>query len=317
MSSSPQVSILVPTYNRRRLLLEALNSILKQSYTDFEVIVVDNCSPDDTEAAVRSLRDERVVYVRNEVNVGPVNNHNRALRLARGKYVYFFSDDDIMLEHNLARKVEIFEKYPSVGLVHSNINTIDGEGNTISTGHWALGDIQQLMTNQPQMPQATAFDLLYNRWNFLAMPTVVVRREILQQNRLEMNNQLKYLYDWDLWMKVSLKTDFYYLDEVLVLYRAHATNDSNAFNSKLLFKEISLSKLGLLNLFDQDSLHGWDYLNEVSELVKKQLKATNRYESYWHVKSLPMRNFLKENFSGATVELLRKIRYGKLFSASK
>ncbi|RZJ86402.1 MAG: glycosyltransferase, partial [Hymenobacter sp.] len=218
--TSPQVSILVPTYNRRRLLLDALTSILKQSYTDFEVIVVDNCSPDDTEAAVSSLRDERIVYVRNEVNVGPVNNHNRALRLARGKYVYFFSDDDVMLEHNLSRKIAIFEQHPTVGLVHSSINTIDGEGAVISEGHWALGDIQQLMTSQPLMPQATAFDLLYNRWNFLSMPTVIVRREILQQNRLEMNNQLKVLYDWDLWLKVALKTDFYYLNEVLVLYRA-------------------------------------------------------------------------------------------------
>jgi glycosyltransferase involved in cell wall biosynthesis len=317
MPSSPQVSILVPTYNRCRLLLDALTSILKQSYTDFEVIVVDNCSPDGTEAAMRSLRDERIVYVRNEVNVGPVNNHNRALRLARGKYVYFFSDDDVMLEHNLARKVEVFEKYPSVGVVHCSINTIDGEGNTISTGHWALGDLQQAMTSQPLMPQATAFELLYNRWNFLAMPTVVVRREVLQQNRLEMNNQLKYLYDWDLWLKLALKTDFYYLDEVLVLYRAHATNDSNSFTPKVLFKEMTLSKLGMLNLFNQDAtLHGWDYLAEVGKLVKKQLKAVNRYESHWHVKSQPVRSFLIKNFSGTTVELLRKIRYGKLFSSS-
>lgn len=311
-STTPQVSVLVPTYNRRRLLLETLTSILNQSYTDLEVIVVDNCSTDDTTAAVAAITDPRLIYVRNEVNVGPVNNHNRALRLAKGKYLCIFSDDDVMLEHNLARKVEVLEQNPSVGLVHSDMNTIDGEGQPIG-GHWvswypSLRKTYAMLLEKPIMKQATAFDLLYNQRNFISMPTVLVRADLIRQNRLELNNQLHLLYDWDLWLKVALKTDFYYLNEVLVLYRLHASNDSQNFNPQVYYRELMLAKLGALNLFNKYDLHGRDYVAEVSASTREQLKAFELGETYAQEKIRLFKRFLKKTLPKSAVEQLKKKR---------
>lgn len=309
---TPQISILVPTYNRRQLLLEGLRSILNQSYTDFEVVVVDNCSSDDTTEVVAALNDPRIVYLRNDMNIGPVNNHNRALRTARGKYIYFFSDDDVMLPDNLLRKVQVLEQNPSVGFVHSDFKRIDGDGNITGEHHWAsdyapLARIYQLLLKEPLMVQATAFRELYYGWNFIGMPTVMVRASVLRENRLEMNNQLNYLYDWDLWLKLALKTDFYYLNEVLVLYRLHTNNDSRAFNSQVYFREMMLSKLGMLNLFHQTALHGRNYPAELSTLIKRQLKDVKFYETYVKEQVRHFRGYLKRTLPENTVQRLKRL----------
>lgn len=310
MASSPQVSILVPTYNRRRLLVETLSSILMQSYTDFEVIVVDNCSTDGTEEEIAKIKDGRIIYIKNEVNVGSVNNYNRALRYARGEFIYFFSDDDIMLDNNLARKVTILKQYSSVGLVHSDMNTINGEGE-VGGGHWvawfpALQKIYQLLVRQPLMKQEKAFELLYKYWNFISMPTVLVRAEVLRQNRLEFNNQLTLLCDWDLWLKMALKADFYYLNEVLVSYRLHSSNDSHNLNPQTYYRELMLVKLGTLNLFNKYDIHERDYVAQVSSMVKRQIKEHGFGETYAQEKIRLFKGYLKRNLPEFAVARLKQ-----------
>ncbi|RYE12500.1 MAG: glycosyltransferase, partial [Rickettsiales bacterium] len=244
---NPTVSILVPTYNRSALLKKALVSILGQSFSDYEIIVVDNCSSDDTEEIVASLRDNRIRYHKNDINIGPIGNHNIALLLSKGKYVYTFSDDDIMMPNNLESKVKILETHNNVGLVHSNISVIN-ENNDVISEHWAYNmKVGHRLKLEPLMTGSEAYKYLYREWNFISMPSVLIRKSILDSHRLWFNNQLNYLVDYDLWIKIAKIADFYYINEALVSYRTHSNNESSALTNNIYYKELTLIKISLLS----------------------------------------------------------------------
>src|SRR5437016_5697097 len=91
---TPRVTFVVPCYKLGHLLAECLKSILAQTYRDFEVLVMDDCSPDDTAEVARSFHDPRVKHIRNEPNLGHLRNYNRGLDLAEGEYIWLVSADD-------------------------------------------------------------------------------------------------------------------------------------------------------------------------------------------------------------------------------
>jgi glycosyltransferase involved in cell wall biosynthesis len=116
---TPSVSVLIPTYNRSWGLARAAKSVLAQTFTDFELVVTDDASPDDTEAVARSFDDPRVVYRRNPANLGVPGNWGAALQLARGKYVCFLMDDDHYDPTFLASRVAVLESEPDLTAVFS------------------------------------------------------------------------------------------------------------------------------------------------------------------------------------------------------
>src|SRR4051812_49422897 len=119
MTSQPAVTVAIPTFNRAALLREAIASVLSQTFGDFEVIVSDNASVDQTADMVASFADKRLRYHRNTTNLGLVGNLNRCLSLARGTYITVIHDDDRMLPTNLERKVAALQRNPRLGFVHS------------------------------------------------------------------------------------------------------------------------------------------------------------------------------------------------------
>lgn len=309
----PQVSVLVPTYNRRLLIQDTIASILTQTFQDFEIVITDNCSPDDTQQVVAAINDPRIIYVKSAFNTGPVNNYNRALRLARGKYVYVFSDDDIMVPENLALRVAIMEQYPSVGLVHSDISVIDGNGKVTAPNHWAarhpgMSEMWKEVVSKPLMDKSRAFHYLYHHWNFISMPAVLVRRELLLKHGIEFNNQLRYICDWDLWLRIAQFSDFYYIDKPLVAYRIHASNDARTLTSKLYLRELIVSKLGFLNLYNRLDLHKKNYLSGIERLAKQQLVYAGENETFFEEKAQVLRSYLKKNLAPSSLEWLKKLR---------
>jgi len=112
------VSILIPTYNRANLLKRAIESALKQSYDNIEIIVSDNCSTDDTKEVVSKFMDNRIRYFRNERNLGPILNWRLSLKIAKGYLSVILSDDDYFLdEQYIENVVKLFNRYHSVNLV--------------------------------------------------------------------------------------------------------------------------------------------------------------------------------------------------------
>ena len=245
MYTDPTVSVLVPTYNRSEFLKLAIESILRQDYDDYEIVITDNCSTDNTAEVVNGFKDNRIKYYRNLVNVGATRNYNRALQMATGKYIAIFSDDDVMLPGNLAAKVRVLDQNITVGLVQSNTREIDAQGNVINGKHsqgWN-SRIWSELTGNPFMSGKRAHEILYNEWNFVSMPTVMTRKNLLDNNKIEFNNQLTYIPDWDMWMKLSQHGDFYFIEEPLIQIRTHGNNESSLSTGQILFQERVISKL--------------------------------------------------------------------------
>ena len=136
-SHGPRVSVCIPVRNGADYIAECLESVLAQTFGDFELLVVDNCSTDDTETIVRRYTDRRLRYIRNAKNLGLVGNANRCLQLASSEYVGLFHHDDVMLPENLARKVSVLDAHPGVGFVHSNVLLIDQKGRRLAGDIWA------------------------------------------------------------------------------------------------------------------------------------------------------------------------------------
>jgi glycosyltransferase involved in cell wall biosynthesis len=131
MPPETKVTIAIPTYNRSELLKINLKSVLTQDYPDFQVLVLDNASTDDTEAVVRSLADSRVTYIFNETNIGPLRNFNQAIELNSSPYLNIIPDDDAMLPGFIQECVLALDNYPSAALSVTGIRGVDINGDLI------------------------------------------------------------------------------------------------------------------------------------------------------------------------------------------
>lgn len=129
-SQLPLVSIVTPTYNRPDYLRVALNSAVRQTYPNIEIIVSDNCSPENPQAIIDSFQDSRIRFSRNEKNLGMFSNTMKAFKMARGKYVASLLDDDMWGEDFLAKLVPPLEANPNLSLAFCDHYIIDANGNT-------------------------------------------------------------------------------------------------------------------------------------------------------------------------------------------
>ncbi len=134
----PKLSIMVPTRNRAKLLIECLES-LRTTLTDCEILVSDNASTDDTEARVAALNDPRIRYWRHEQDVGVVRNHNALWAKARGEYLVMFGDDDLALPGWIDKKVALLEARPDLDLIYSDGQMIDQEGRQLQSAGALIG----------------------------------------------------------------------------------------------------------------------------------------------------------------------------------
>ena len=130
-------SITIPAY-KTRFLRECIDSVLAQTYTDFEVIILNDASPEDIDGIVHSFTDNRIRYYKNEENVGAVNlvdNWNKCLELAKGDYIICMGDDDRLMPDCLEQYARMIEKYPSADLFHARTLRINEKGEPIAVSH--------------------------------------------------------------------------------------------------------------------------------------------------------------------------------------
>ena len=122
----PKVSFIVPCYNLAHLLADCVNSILMQSYSNFEVLIMDDCSPDHTPEVAQSFSDHRIRYIRNERNLGNIGNYNRGISLTKGDYIWLISADDyLQMDYVLHRYVQVMKSHPKVGYVFSPVIALE------------------------------------------------------------------------------------------------------------------------------------------------------------------------------------------------
>lgn len=160
------VSVIIPTFNRAHLLAETIDSILKQTFGDFELIVVDNCSSDNTEGVVKAHTDKRIRYFIHQNNGVIAVNRNYGISKAHGQYIAFCDDDDLWMPEKLERQLQEFQKDEHLGLVCSNVINIDRHSNYVG-----MSGIKSRDKN------FTFEGLLQN--NSIACSSVLVKMEVL------------------------------------------------------------------------------------------------------------------------------------------
>ena len=140
MTPESKVTIAIPTYNRSELLKASLEGVLAQDYADFQVIVLDNASTDDTEAVVRSFADSRITYARSETNIGAFRNWNRAIEINSSPYLSILSDDDVLLPGFIRESVLALDNHPHAAFSAAQVDFIDINGGPLYVTDTELSD---------------------------------------------------------------------------------------------------------------------------------------------------------------------------------
>lgn len=205
MTANVSVTVLMPVYNGERYLREAVESVLSQTYTDFEFLIIDDGSCDRTGDILASYHDPRIRLIRNTVNLGMTTSLNKGLELARGKYIARMDCDDISLPQRLSRQVAFMEMHPEVGLC----------------GSWAktTGQASKDLWRYPVDPEVIKCTLLFS--SILVHPSVMFRRELFLKAGLLYNVNFKRAQDYELWVRAARHTVVTNIGEVLLYYRLH------------------------------------------------------------------------------------------------
>ena len=210
MQNKPEISVIMPTYNRARYIAEAIRSVQNQTLRDWELIVVDDGSTDDTESIVRGFIDSdgRISYFKNEKNLGIAKTRNRGVTLAKADFVAMIDSDDIWAAPDkLARQLEVFLKNEKIGIVGTNACFMDEEGKSIGKS-----------TNFPSDDFGIRHVLLYR--NVLMQSGLLIKREAIQKAG-GYDPQFSVFDDHDLWLKIGKEYDFTILPSADLSYRVH------------------------------------------------------------------------------------------------
>ncbi len=211
----PTVSFVVPCYKLAHLLPECVNSIIGQTYGDFEVLIMDDCSPDNTAEVARSFADPRVKHIRNDPNLGHLRNYNKGISLSRGKYVWLISADDYLRKpHVLERYVALLDRQPNVGYVFCPGFAVRDGVDTRELGCYSQrGDRDRILPGHVLLKKLLG-------GNFVLAPSGLVRRECYDKISVFPLN-MPWCGDWYLWCLFALYYDVGYFAEHMLCYREH------------------------------------------------------------------------------------------------
>lgn len=197
---SDLVSIIMPSYNTAQYIEKTIESVMEQTYTNWELIIVDDCSSDNTEKIVKGIKDERIKFFKNERNSGAAISRNRALQLARGRWIAFLDSDDIWVPEKLEKQIAFMEDN-NIAFSYTNYEIIDESGKE-----------QRIKVTGPK--RITKQGMFNYCW--LGCLTVMYDSKIIGLIQIE---DIKKNNDYAMWLKVCKKANCYLLDEVLAKYR--------------------------------------------------------------------------------------------------
>lgn len=210
----PRVSVCIPTYNYANYISSAIESVLGQDFGDFELIIQDDCSADNTEEVVGRFSDPRIRFGRNKQNLGLAGNWNHCLTMARGRYIkYVFADDLLASNHALSQMVSILEAYPEVSLVASARNFIDENSQIKRVESCFPNDM--IVDGKDIIRQC-----LRKQHNKIGEPTVVMFRKA--QAARGFNGEYQQVIDMEMWFYLLEQGKFAFFAHPLCSFRVHS-----------------------------------------------------------------------------------------------
>ena len=213
MKENPMISVIIPVYNSALFIEQAINSILNQSFSDFELLIVNDGSSDETESLIFGFQDDRIKYHRLSRNLGNYHARNIGLRNAKGNYIAVMDADDIALPKRLEIQYNYLELHEDVLAVGTN---------------FVLG-INGSIAERPLSYEAIQLALLDN--NCMLHPSLMIRKSILEYLG-GYNEAYKYSADYDLICRIANKGPIINLPKILMVYRLHKNQISQSKNNE-------------------------------------------------------------------------------------
>jgi len=283
-STVPELTVCIPTYNAAHFLMEAIDSVMRQGLSDFEILIIDNASTDETSSLIESLKNPYIRFVRNEVNVGACGNHNICMDLATGRYVKFLCADDVLLDGVLNKQLNALKAHPEVSLVSCNLIVTDE--NLKETGGL------RFFPGHAKGSRVIAACLGAVN-NFIGGPSnVMFLRSASEDVRFDL--KYRWLTDLKCWLEILQKGEYINIDEPGYLYRRHSSTDT------LLSCPPEIHIGESLRLIED--FHNWNLLNSIQML--RRGGAEGRLAVRKNISQI-LRNFAPRTDSRAFLDILQ------------
>lgn len=281
------ISVIMSNYNTpEEYLREAIESILNQTYSDFEFIIVDDCSTDNSLEIIKSYKDPRISVIKNEVNMGITKSLNRALAVSKGEFVARMDADDICLPERFEKQVEYLKQNREV-IVCGTWVELFGNGADAYNEKYSRKILPEKETLQ--------INLLFGNHMNIIHPTAMFNHKLLKDNNIVYNENYIYAQDYRMWVDCSQKGELKNIPEILFKYRIHnkaVSSDKKSVQTECA-KNIMAEQLAWLGLElpeDWEEVH-WELLTgrkpydlRYLEWIKTIIKANKKHKVFNHKK---------------------------------
>jgi len=248
--SVPKVTVLLPVWNAEKYIKQAIESVLNQTFKDFELLVIDDASTDKSAEIILSFQDARIIYVKNNSNLQLIRTLNKGIRLARGRYLARMDADDICFSERLEKQVEFLEKNKGIAVVGTDIEFISSKGRYIGKG-----------IVHPNGPKHIKWGL--QRRNCVYHPTVMVNMDLLGEDFFYDTNYV-HAEDYELWLRLAKSYEIYNLSDILLKYRIHSASITNIHNQSAINSTLKALKTHSLFQLSDKFVEIIRYPNKIS-----------------------------------------------------
>lgn len=216
-----KLEVFLLTYNRAEYLEKTINSILGQTYKDFILNILDNSSVDNTYDIIKQFTDDRINYIKNDINIGAICNANKAFELCLGEYMMILHDDNILKPTLFEEEIKVLENNKNIALVASNMDIIDEKGK--KTGDTYVNLERDIIFNKYEF-----IEIYFKKEEtFICTPTAMFRMSFIRENYMNFDLDIGPICDSFIWFEINCyDVQIYFISNTLLSYRVHPLRDS-------------------------------------------------------------------------------------------
>ena len=281
----PFVSICIPTYNGAKYLRECLDSILAQTFTDFEVLLVDDQSSDETLSIVQeyAAKDERIYVKQNEQNLGLVGNWNRCIELAQGEWIKFVFQDDLIAPECLEKMLAVSKPNSSIICCRRNFILENSIPENMKIFFQNIFTLENLFSQSTEISASDYCEAVLNNigYNYVGEPTAVMLRRDVFHKFGTFNPHLVQICDFEYWTRIAVNTGIIYVPDTLATFRVHSNATSAKNHSCRQYRAQTLDPLILLHDFSLHFHYAPLRIIVATQSKPIDLVALLKEKSYW------------------------------------